>query len=363
MSSEWTRLWRDNSQLVRRYLEDFAWQLRSTRDVAALRTMVQRSDEILGRLEGLTAGREKAELLPSAKVYLALFRRELLAVEEAVRLGATFDAFASLASLANALMACYGRRFCDRPRLLCDSVLLETIVDALVSIESAMRECVVHHEPSSLLHQDVTTISRAIAQLRSEADNMVRAHQIGDPTARLMACMHRLEEQQQAFVGRVKGRPRGLVRPALVACIIRSVERTAELMEGLRREGLENPLLDNVAAARHNVEVYRRELAEVERARAALWPAVLVKSLCDSAQNHIKRYELEFLGRHPLDVNAWVMDGLCNEMHEIVLQLAEIRPELRDEAYHQAFGTTLIWLTRMESAHAEMRDARETARG
>jgi hypothetical protein len=113
-----------------------------------------------------------------------------------------------------------------------------------------------------------------------------------------------------------------------------------------------------VASAQATVTQWTQGLAMVEKARAATWPATLVKVLGDAARAHIRAFEADFLEREPLYVNITALEKLCDEMTDIAFQLDEVGPEHRDTGHSECFDLVLVWLPTMDRAHARAHRAR-----
>ncbi len=314
MASELTTLRRTNNALLQAYLGGYGRKARVACDASALRAIAAQAGEIAERLgkvaptEGQIQGLRTLE--EDAKTNVALYEGELRAVEDAQRLGRRYHEFARLAALANALLAVYDRTFGGKPRLSSDPVSLEDLGQCVLRIEESMRAPAGEGLPASFVH-DADVLARARSHFAAEATAIEQAQGTGTLAERFDVLLMLLKGQRASF-SKYGARPLALARPAVVRRHIRSVQRIAERMQALGSAGsVQRDVDSSIASAKATVEQWTQSLANVEKARAATWPATLVRVLGDRARADIRAFEVEFLDRAPLQVDITALDRVC----------------------------------------------------
>jgi hypothetical protein len=344
---------RESNQLFRQYDTAFAGQPRASRNLAELQSITAAASTLVQRLEGVP--REQRDALPglltntraSRDFYLA----EVGAVEEAQRLGPTYPIFARLSTHAAALITSYNRLFSGRPRLLQDSVVLESIIERLSTIHGSLRELAAA-TPSPMYDGDALALDRCLNELRIEYSAILDLEKAdaGPDSNHVFAAL--INEQLRAWRRATAGRPAARLRPRMVQTRIRCAERLLERLQHVAVMRQPDPVRErNAALLRGHLDLLRQVVDQLATERAKFWPAVLLKALADAARALYRRYEDEYVGRDVLLISIGGLESMCDELHELLCDVDELDPQRKEEGTEGTLDSGLTWILRMEQTH------------
>jgi hypothetical protein len=312
-------------QINARYQANFAGQPRSTRNVSDMDQLIAQTKAVLARLDGVPAAAmepEMATIRDNMTQQLSLFETERVAIQNARQPGA--DQFGPLATQANFVFARYRRHFAGKSRNTRDLDLLDEMIDDLSKVEKEMLGQIAK-TPSQAYRNDAETVKSNLAMYRSEREEIVKAQAAGTAEEIGSTLAALANEQFARYNAHFAGHSRVSRRPALLARMVKGLERAQKKMKEI---ALSNPGIEanrnNIKIVEDSLQMYRSELTEIRKAREAVAIPDLMGNLGDAANKVFEEYRVNYAGKPRTEANLDLLATLCDKLDELYRQMRDL---------------------------------------
>jgi len=255
-----------------RYRRLFAGHQRDTRDLGALREIIEEVERRIGQAETLLlrfADPTLADIRERAVSNLAIYRKELGEIAQAQKAGNPDQRASRLAGLANQQFARYRLHFAGQQRVSRRRRVLEHILQTLTEIHTDMFEVRAlgatlpnHGRNIEIVESNLAAYERELQQLRVARSRATRADRIRGLAEAANGVFDRYRAE-------VAGRPRATRDPAVVAELWELLWPVALEMDDLAREDDADPVGSNLRKVHDNLRLYELEWERIGQARAS----------------------------------------------------------------------------------------------
>ncbi len=328
--------------VYKRYQAHFANKPRATRDLGLI-------DELIGELESvieigkeeLNGGRNPAlvSVLDMARENLNTYRSEREKIAEAQAGGGVSADEARLAREANLAFGRYYRHFANENRTTRDLGLLTEIIVELERIEKAFSELADSGEDVSKNHE---VVKRNLSTYRDEYRAIERAQEQGTAQEQADILATLANDQFAIYRNHFAGKPRPTRRPGLLERVVNQLKRIHKTMFSLKQGGLRSQANDrNMDIVSQNLEVYKKELKEIRKAREGISNEQLAGSLGGAANEIMAEYRENYAGENRSTRDLDKLSVLCDQMCEIATQMRAIQREEPSDMNEKNLGIVI----------------------
>ncbi|MBI2392474.1 MAG: hypothetical protein HYV09_23015 [Deltaproteobacteria bacterium] len=314
------------------YEARFAGHSRVTRDVGEMDELVRRTRDVVGKLEAQPKSEEVTALLGTARDNLTLYQNEREEIRKAKSSGPDLEEFARLGAQANFVFARYRRHFAGKARPTRDLGMLAEMIDDLQKLQQKMQPIAKRHSGVAGLGDDLELVSNNIKLYVTERGEIADARGSGSPDEQADLLAEVANGQFKLYQDHFADKSRLTRRPQLLQRMVSNLETVKDRMEGLRKAGLKSEVnVKNIEIVDSNVKLYRTELAEIKKARAAVKLADLMSNLGGAANDVMEEYRNNFAGKPRKGRDLDLLSKLCDQLGEISRQMADLgRAEVVD---------------------------------
>lgn len=155
----------------------------------------------------------------------------------------------------------------------------------------------------------------------------------------------------------------GKRRPAcslsLLDRIVATLKGILGTMEELQVKGLVNEQNDrNIHTVRGRLTFYEQELKATRSARAAVAPTERVDGLAEEANGLFNAYRSQFAGKSRHVVDPAPLAEICDRLHVVARQMADLEKETGMEVNSKNLETVLAMLKQYEREHERIDSVR-----
>jgi hypothetical protein len=230
---------------------------------------------------------------------------------------------ATLANRANRAFDAYRRHFAGQDRGTRDRLLLHEMVGELEELQSRMGKLV--EQGADGAQRDLDTITQQLGMYREEVTNIARAQTVGTPEEVANRLAQLANSQFNVYRDHFAGKSRLSRRPELLQRVIGNLEEYQAEMKELQDEGFHSEMnRNNMSIVAQNLDLYRKELVEILKARGEASVADLAGSLGGAANEIFAEYGENFAGKERRTRDTDLMGAICDRVREIALQMREI---------------------------------------
>lgn len=314
------------------YEARFAGHSRVTRDIGEMDELIRRTRDAVGKLEALPKSDEATALLGTARDNLTLYQNEREEIRKAKAAGPDLEEFARLGAQANFVFARYRRHFAGKARPTRDLGMLAEMIDDLQKIQQKMQPIAKRHSGVAGLADDLELVSNNIKLYVTERGEIADARGSGSPDEQADVLAEVANGQFKLYQDHFADKSRLTRRPQLLQRMISNLETVKDRMDGLRKAGLKSEVnAKNVEIVDSNLKLYRSELAEIKKARAAVKLSDLMSNLGGAANDVMTEYRNNFAGKPRKGRDLDLLSKLCDQLGEISRQMADLgRAEVVD---------------------------------
>lgn len=350
---------RELTETTTRYDADFSGQARATRDLNLLDELLARLRSAISDLEKLPAstGDKRTQLLEQARSQLSMYETERRAIVEAKSGGPEAVEFARLAAQANFAFARYQRHFAGQSRSTRDLGLLKEMVEDLRTLRQRM-SVILSLKANTSYQADADLVSKVIEQYAEEVRQIERSQSEGSPEERASRLAELANAQFAMYDKHFVEKSRITRRPALLQRVVENLRRIRGQMRELRLSGTtaENNR-NNIGIVEQALKHNEQELAEIRKARQAVPLADIMGMLGGAANEVFEEYRQKFAGKDRRTVDLATMTTLCDQLSEIVRQMADMGRTEKNEMNERNLDIVIERLSTYEEEWRAIRDA------
>lgn len=335
------------NEINNRYRAGFAGRSRATRDIAALKQIISDMESAAARASG--------DARTQAESHLGVYRSEFGLISEVQESGPDNLNAWKLVELSDVTFLRYARSFAGQNRTTRDLWLLKEMAaeqqKRLGSWPSVTQARLT--EAKANLQANLDLYNKEIAEIPA-----ARARLSAADAARAWATL--ANGQFALYRVHFSGKARDSRRINLLRRIIGALEEIKAGMEAARAQGLNAPSNnENIAKVADRLQHHRSELAQIERARAAISPLALTGKLGDEANAVFKEWRESYQGRPRAEVKLDRLGEMADTLHEIALAMEELGRVYNDESNRRNHGIVLDVIKRYETEYAEIKKAQK----
>jgi hypothetical protein len=345
-----------------RYTALFAGQPRITRDARVLDQLVRDLEAMRPDLLGLP-GTEREELTKTVTESVELYRKEAVSVRAAQSGGPEALAAHRLASWAYLTFARYRHHYAGQSRGTRDLALMGEMVADLEQLQVQMaaqqkrQESDELTQASNLLGEQLGLYReerKAIAQVRSDGD-------LAEQSDRYAALAN---GQMSLYGDQFAGKQRLSRRPMLLERIIDSLRQIGERMQALVTQGHKHENNQkNIGIVQERVRAYRKELEEIQKARASTDFPSLINALGAAANEVFKEYGEHFAGKDRATRELPRLAKLLDSLFDIGRQMDDLEQVRHDETNARNLQIVLDNLRMYDREFTNITEAKAAATG
>lgn len=316
------------------YDRDFAGQSRSTRDMAQLDALINKTKDVLKRIDEIPAVAQGPQIATFRELVVgsqSTYETEKKAIETARTMGPEFADFSVQATLANFVFARYGRHFAGQDRSTRDVGLLGEMIEDLKQIRKQMTT-IASKRKSENYDRDINVVDSNIKMYQNELVEIQNVHKNAskEDQASIMASL--ANEQFNVYRIHFAGQSRNTRRPQLLMRVVDNLKRIKGTMESLKRENVaseHNP--KNIEIVTENLQMYETELGEIRKARQSTSFSDLMGMLGGNANEIFDSYRQGYAGKNRGEVDLANLSTICDRLGEILRQMVDLgRAEKND---------------------------------
>lgn len=343
--------------VVQRYTAFFAGQPRITRDARMLDQMVRDLEGMKPDLLALP-GTERGELTTRVNDAIELYRKEAQAVRASQEQGPEALAAHRLATWSYLTFARYRHHFAGQSRGTRDLLLMGEMIADLEQLQVQMtaqkrRATTDELEQAHTAVVDQLNLYReerkAIAQVRIDGD-------LPEQSDRLAALAN---NQFSLYGDQFAGKSRLSRRPMLLERIIDSLRQIGERMQALVTQGHKHESnRRNIEIVNERIAAYRKELAEVQKVRAATDFPSLINALGAAANEVFAEYREHFAGQDRATRDLARLTKLLDSLFDIGRQMDDLEQVRHDDTNARNLQIVLDNLRMYDREHAAIQEAK-----
>lgn len=318
-------------RIAARYEAQFAGMPRSSRNVDELDAILAETKSVLARIESIPEAvrpPDLGELAQTARANVAIYERERSLILDAVRVGPSYERFATLATTANFLFARYRRHFAGKSRASRDLGLIDEMIEDLESIEEGMTEVIAESAKAkggAELGKDRKLVADTLEMYRAERAEIAKAREQGAPDERASLLAQLANDQFRIYANHFAGKSRATRRPALLMRAIEQLEKIGESMRALERGGLKGGNNhENIAIVERQIQTYKTELDEVRAARKGIAFSDLLAMLGGAANDVFDTFRADFAGQDRKTRDEEKLSAMCDELGDVRRQMLDV---------------------------------------
>lgn len=320
------------NEIYSNYSANFAGKPRATRDLSLLDNLVDQLDSLIENTRTLMNGNRNPAILSfleTASENLERYREEKTAIQRAKENPHAVEQ-ATLANRANRVFEKYQRHFAGKDRGTRDRMLLHEMIGQLEGLLDGLNELVA--QGSTTAKSDVDTIETQLDMYRKELTNVARAQTNGTPEDVSNRLAQLANGQFTLYTDHFAGKSRVSRRPGLLKRMIANLEEyQAEMRELIENGFTGQQNKNNIDIVGQNLDMYRKELAEIQKVRAETSVADLAGALGGAANDVFGMYRDEFAGKDRRGRDLELMGTMCDRLGEVALQMRDIADEIELE--------------------------------
>jgi hypothetical protein len=309
------------------YEAQFAGQSRTTRNLDELDAIVQRTRELVSRIDSVPEAVRPPELQrlhETAQANLELYKRERELIVQARNAPPEMDDFAPLAAGANFVFALYARHFAGHPRASRDVGLLDEMTSELERIGKGMKAIVLQTTDPSF-RKDLELVESSREMYKRERTEIEKAQADGTPEERASLLAELANGQFRNYQTHFAGRSRGTRRPALLVRMVAQLKQIQDRMRKLKVAGLKTEHNDrNIGIVTDQIAMFENELAEIRKVRKDTTLPDLMGLLGGAANESFAEYRKDFEGKDRKTRDMLVLSDICDRLGEIRRQMDEL---------------------------------------
>lgn len=263
-----------SDKLHTEYRRNFGGLPRITRDADLLRQI--RAETVRLREQ---SPKKATQLREALRARIALYTKELRAIEQEQSQGPFAMAAARVANDANAAFDRYRRNFGGKSRWSRDTDLLEELIEELILAESNFKLVLENWDHASV-RRDLEVVQKNIELYTNELRAIHASRENLDDEQRVSETAGSANTLFDTYRTLFAGLPRQSRRPELLERLLNSLREIEKRMVKAAAEGNTSPhLRDNMKLVRRQVELWEVELPQLQQARAAATLNDLVMAL------------------------------------------------------------------------------------
>lgn len=309
----------------------FSGQPRISRDAALMDSLHDGLKPIIAALQGLSGGKERDEVLETARNNLQLYENEAKAIRQAQAAGPDALEAHRLATWANFATRRYVRHFAGQARATRDLGLLGELIEDLKRL----------NEDLSALAQDFTnaelteargTVESSLRLYQEERTAIVEARGRSTPEELADVLAQVANDQFQVYQDHFVGKARVSRRPDLLQRVVATLEAVLDQMQsvdaklpGHAHNGR------NVETVKRQIAFYKTELEEIRKTRQDTKFADLVGALGSAANDVFGDYRTHFAGQDRRTRDRALLSKLCDRLYEVAHQMDDLDRVREDE--------------------------------
>ncbi len=314
--------------IYQNYDASFAGKPRATRDLVQLDGLISELESLIEDARTLLNGSRNPaviSMVDTAKENLERYREERSLIAELKGDDVTIEA-AHAANRANRIFDVYGRHFAQKDRSTRDARLLDEMVEELQAIRAQMERLV--ELGSSSAERDLEVVSRELNMYREEANHIRAAYRTGTPNDRVNRLAALANSQFSLYNAQFAGKGRTTRRPELLERMIANLEEYRSMMRQVQQSGFASTMnANNIRIVGDNLDMYRKELDEIRKARASTEPSDLAGMLGGAANEIMAEYRENFAGKDRATRDLDHLGNLCDGLWEAARQMETLRGE------------------------------------
>lgn len=344
-----------SERLHGQYGARFAGRSRLTRDRDTIRRMAREA----------TVLRERAEAAhgASSSVVAELRERESLYASEAeavtraqAEAGVAGIEAAALAREANHWFAVYGRHFAGQARTTRDMERLEELLAGLRDVERRMAAA-----EGALNAENLGIVRERLKAYGAEVEEIERARDALGPDDQAGVLGGRANVLFGVWDRQFAGLPRLSRRPERLEALVRGLREVRDRMRRLPAPSA----ADRVTMQARNLDIveerlglYEQELAAVRQARETTALEQLLEALAAEVQAVMAVWDREFAGQARKTRDQGLIDGLCDRMMDVEMQLGRLGRRFETDALQAQWSLCRDLRDLLEDEAARIREAR-----
>ena len=311
------------------YASRFAGMPRATRELSELDALIRRLTAVIQSASAEMGGGRNPALLSiveTAEGNLQTYTDEKKAIQEAQSMPFTKEA-AILAGRANREFDMYGRHFAGQDRATRDERLLEELIGELQVIRGLMASLIEKGGDTS--KADLNTVENQIELYETEITNIRAARSTGTLEEQGSRFANLANAQFSLYTNHFAGKARTTRRPALLERMIGNLDEYHHGMQALVSGGYdESTNIKNMDIVRQNLEMYRTELIEVEKAQQDTSLGDVAGALGGEANEYMKEYRENYAGQDRTSRDLGRLSVICDNLRDVALQMMAISTKI-----------------------------------
>lgn len=329
--SDTSKINEDFDTIFGEYDRSFAGKPRATRDSNLLSNIIERLQSTLGEARGAANGDlTLADTIKTADDNLDRYLEELDEIRK-IQGDSRVVFAAELATQANRVFDRYQRHFAGQDRGTRDHLLLNNMADELVAIEDKMAQLVKAGVLQAKEDQDV--VNAQLKLYRDEIVNIKQAHASGTNDEKASRFAELANNQFTKYSASFAGKNRATRRIGLLDRMKSNLKIYRRYMTDLQKSGFHNEMNNNnIGIVTSNVNMYERELKEIQTAKSTNSIEDVAGSLGGAANETFDTYRKSFSGKSRTEVDIELLSNLCDELYEIMIQMREISDDVDIES-------------------------------
>lgn len=304
----------------------FAGKSRATRNVEVLDGLIVQLKALIESGRSLQNGSRDPALisvLEMATSNLEVYTTERAAILEAVASGPSSAAVSAVIVDANLAFSAYHRHFAGKDRRTRDLGLLNELIADLEVIEARFEK--ERAAEPEVVGTNIQIVQENLGLYRGEREQILVARRSGTQAEHGDALASIANSQFKLYRENFAGKSRSSRRPALLARMIEQLDQTLQAMLKLQGSGYRAEThRKNMDIVRQNLEMYRNELVEINKARAELTSEQLAGNYGAAANQVMEQYREHFAGQERRTRDLDLLSSLCDQMGELKRLMSEL---------------------------------------
>ncbi len=303
------------------YRQHFAGRSRVSREADRLDGLMARVQQVMDEADGAP------QVLGLGQQRIDLYRSEAQLIREAQAGGPDVVEASGLHDGGFLALRRYARNFGGRPRASRDLGLLDELTEEQRRMQRRFDVLATRHEPG--WQADVRGLLASNIQLfESERKAIVDSRKALPAAEKISVLARRANEQFSAYRVHFADKPRRSRHLPLLQRILSNLEVILAEMKALRDNGDGNAVnTENIGKVDSRVQHHRKELTQIQQARAQLRPGELSAGLADGANALFKRYREQFAGRQRREVDPEALNDINEQLQVIMRQMQALHDE------------------------------------
>ena len=314
-------------RIAARYESQFAGHARATRNLDELDALIRDTESVLKRITSIPAVAAPAglaELAETARSNITLYKNERQMIVQAKNAPPEAESFAPLAASANLVFARWHRHFANQARNTRDLGLLDEMSADLDDVREGM-EAIVKKTKEKTFAADLDLVKKTIEMYETERAAIVTACKEGTLDEQGSALALRANAQFKIYQDQFAGQGRNTRRPGLLMRMIAQLETIQDEMRALKYAGLaDGSNTNNIGIVENQLVMFRKELAEIRKARQGTKLSDLMGMLGGDANAAMAKYQENFAGKDRKGRDLGLLSVICDQLGEIRRQMDEL---------------------------------------